>query len=373
MSASKCKILMMISSLSGGGAERVAVLLARGFLQRGHDVALATVYGREGDFYELPDEIERVALNLGRDRSNFVQKLTGNSRRILALRQTIRRIRPSVILSFMNQTNVLALLAAAGLKVPVLVTEHMDPRRDGLPAAWRWLRRATYPRATQLVSVSQAVDSFFTWLPEKRRTVIPNPMPLDDIESESGRPLRLSYRRTVIAMGRLAREKGFDLLLRAYAAIAAEFPDWGLVILGEGPERGVLESLAADLNLGERLQMPGAVRQPFAALKQADLFVLSSRHEGFGNALVEAMACGLPVIAADCWSVSPQIIHDGSDGVLVPPDDSAALTGAMARLMRDESLRAQLGRQAADSAQRFALSEVIMQWELLLGKVCGEH
>ncbi|NUQ65859.1 MAG: glycosyltransferase family 4 protein [Pirellulales bacterium] len=363
------KILMVISSLSGGGAERVAVLLARGFVQNGHTVSLATIYGRDRDFYELPAEVDRLALDLGRDRSNAVQKLAGNARRIWAIRQTIRRTQPAVVLSFMNQTNVTVLLAATGLGVPVIVTEHMDPRRDDLPAAWRWLRKWTYARAARLVSVSRAVDSFFAWLPADRRAVIPNPVALDDVESRPAHLPALPCRHTVIAMGRLAPEKGFDLLIRAYARLVPQFPDWGLTILGEGPQRGELESLARVLTIEDRFRLPGAVGQPFAALKQADLFVLSSRHEGFGNALVEAMACGLPVVAADCWSISPEIVHDRVDGLLIPPDNPDALAAALATLMRDESLRRQLGRAATESARRFELPAVMSQWEELLGEV----
>ncbi len=370
MCRARPKILMIISSLSGGGAERVAVLLAEGFVEQGCEVALVTIYGRQLDFYSVPKAVDRIALDLGRERSNLVQKLTGNVRRILALRRAIRRVRPDLVLSLLNQTNVLTLLAAEGLGLPVIVTEHMDPRRDGLPAAWRWLRRKTYPWATRLVSVSPAVDSFFTWLPEERRRTIPNPVAFEQIESQRGCPVRLRQSRTVIAMGRLSPEKGFDLLIRAFARLAAEFPDWGLAILGEGPERGSLESLAQDLKLGDRLQMPGAVEEPFAVLKQSDVFVLSSRHEGFGNVLVEAMACGLPVVAADCWAVSPAIVRDGTDGLLVPPDNPAALAQAMARLMRDEALRKELAHSAGESARRFALPEVMVEWGRVLNEVC---
>lgn len=366
------KTLMIVPSLSGGGAERVAVLLARGWAERGYRVVLATIYGRDRDFYELPAQVERIALDLGRDRSNLAQKLTGNLKRILALRRLIHRTRPDRIVSFMNQTNVAVLLAAARQPVPVIVTEHMDPRRDDLPAAWRWLRRKTYLRATRLVSVSRAVDSFFDWLPSDRRAVIPNPLPLEEIGSQTGEPLAVPWKRTAIAMGRLSPEKGFDLLMRAFAAVAAEFCDWGLVILGEGPQRRELESLAQELRIGHRCALPGMLRHPFAALKQADLFVLSSRHEGFGNALVEAMACGLPVVASDCWSVSPEIARHEVDGILVPCGDAGALATALARMMRSESLRRQLGRAAVASAERFRLPVVIEQWQRLLDQISSE-
>jgi glycosyltransferase involved in cell wall biosynthesis len=367
------KILMVVPSLSSGGAERVAVLLARGLRERGHRVALATVYGRDRDFYALPADVDRIALGLGRDRSNLFQKLTGNFRRVLAVRRTICRTQPDAVVSFMNQTNIVALLAAVGLRVPMIATEHMDPRRDGLAGPWRWLRRRTYPRADRLVSVSRAVDSFFTWLPADRRSVIANPVSLEDVNGQTGRPLTLPWKRCVVTMGRLAPEKGFDLLIRAFAELAPRFPDWGLFILGEGPQRSALESMAREWEIADRVRLPGAVPQAFAALKQCDLFVFPSRHEGFGNALVEAMACGLPVVAADCWSVSPEIVHDGTDGLLVPPENPDALAVAMAGVMGDEDRRRQLGEAAAESARRFDLPGVVRQWERLLEEVYREE
>lgn len=366
MPQSTRKILLVISSLSGGGAERVAVLLTQGWLGRGHHVSVVTVYGRDRDFFELPRRVERVALDLGRDRSNVIQKLSGNVQRVRALRRTIRQARPDVIISFMPQTNVLVLLASLGLGIPVIATEHIDPCRERLPRHWQWLRRVCYPRALRVVSVSAAIDANFHWLPRERRTVIANPISMIDVRSQQDEPLNLPWPHTVMAMGRLASQKGFDLLLPAFAQVAHSFPDWGLVILGEGPDRPLLETMIEDLNLRGRIRLAGVLHQQYAALKQADLFVLSSRHEGFGNVLVEAMACGLPVIATECWAISPDIVHHGVDGLLVPIEDVDALAAAMRSLMGDLLRRQQLGEAAAQSAQRFDLANILENWQPLL-------
>lgn len=360
------RILLVISSLSGGGAERVAVLMARGFLGRGHQVSLVTVFGRDSDFYDLPRSVKRVALNLGRDRSTVVQKITGNYQRVRALRRTMLQERPDVVISFMSQTNVLTLLASRGLGIPVIITEHIEASRFPLPFRWEWLRRRTYHWATRLVSVSEAVDVHFRWIPHSQRTIICNAIPLAELRQESGRPLRQDWPHIVLAMGRLTDQKGFDILIRAFAKIAAELPDWGLVILGEGEDRLMLDELVQQLGLRDRVRLPGVLHQPYAAMKQSDLFVLSSRHEGFGIVLVEAMACGLPVIATDCWSVSPGIVHDGMDGRLVPVEDVSGLAATMSELMQNEERRKQLGHAAAESARRFDLDTVMGQWQNLL-------
>jgi GalNAc-alpha-(1->4)-GalNAc-alpha-(1->3)-diNAcBac-PP-undecaprenol alpha-1,4-N-acetyl-D-galactosaminyltransferase len=362
---------MVVSSLSGGGAERVLVLLAKGLAAIGRRVAVVTIFGKEHDFYRLPDDIDRVALGLGKTTATTLQKITANLKRLAALRRAVRAAQPEIVLSFMTETNVLVLLATLGLGVPVIVTEHMDPRKQRPARPWGLLRRICYGRAARVVSVSEGVDAYFTWLPEARRAVIPNPVDAAELDSSSGEPLAFPWAHTAAAMGRLEVEKGFDLLIQAFARLAADFPDWGLVILGEGSQRDKLESLVARLDLAGRVRLAGALPDPFATLKQAELFVLPSRHEGFGNALVEAMACGVPVVAADCWHASPEIVRHDVDGVLVPPEDAGALAAAMADLMADPQKRRRLASRARESVRRFDLERISQSWDALIQAVAA--
>lgn len=366
------KLLLVVPSLGAGGAERICVLLAQGLQRLGHQVSVVTIFGSDSDFFALPEGVLRVALDLGSDTSGIVAKLSHNRRRVAAVRRQICEQRPDAVISFLSTANVLALLASVGLRVPVVVTEHADPRRQPLPRAWRLLRRACYPRAAALVSVSRGVDEGFCWLAPQRRAIIANPICWHDIQSAAGDAPAISGPRTVIGMGRLEGEKGFDLLLAAFARLPEELSDWRLTILGEGSQRSALESLAGNLGLGGRVQLPGALRDPFPALKYAGLFVLPSRYEGFGNALVEAMACGLPVVAADCDSGPREIIRPGIDGLLVPPEDASALAAAMAGVMADAERRAQLGAAARQASRRFDLEPVIKHWQDLLQRLTAD-
>jgi len=366
-------IAMVISSLSAGGAERVAVLLAQGLTALGHRVTIVTIFGAECDFYATPEGVERVALDLGRETRSLVEKVAVNARRLAALRRALRRLAPDVVISFMPETNVLALLAGWGRGVPVVVTEHADPRVFRLKPTWETLRRVTYRRAARVVSVSAGVDDYFARLPEAKRAVIGNPIPLAEIRAAKGEPVSSGWPHVVMGMGRLAPEKGFDVLIRAFARSAAELPDWGLAILGEGSERAALESIVAELGLQDRVRLPGVVDDPFSSLRRADLFVLSSRSESFGNALVEAMACGLPVVATQCWSRSPGLVRDGVDGVLVPPDDVDALAAAMSELMRDEARRGQMASEAGAAVERFDVAAVSRTWDELLQAIVGRR
>jgi glycosyltransferase involved in cell wall biosynthesis len=360
---------MVIPSLAGGGAERVLVRLAGGLAGRGCQLTVITIFGRRHDFYQLPEGVARIALDLGSPTSRLWNKIAGNLRRVRGLRSALGEAAPDAILSFLTETNVLTLLAARGLGIPVIVTEHTDPRRHPLGGPWKLLRRLTYPRAARLVSVSAGVDAAFGWLPAKRRTVVYNPISLAEIDAERAPPLPFPWPHATLAMGWLEHHKGFDLLVDAFARVAARFPDWGLAILGEGSLRRRLQSQIESLGLADRILLPGAIRSPMATLKRADLFVLSSRYEGFGLTLVEAMACGLAVIATDCPSGPAEIVRHGHDGLLVPSEDAAALARAMAELMSDEPQRRRLGDAARESARRFDLDTAVQSWETLLAQV----
>jgi len=234
---------------------------------------------------------------------------------------------------------------------------------------WKGLRRVAYRLASRVVSVSDGVDDYFAWLPEANRAVIPNPICPAELVFKAGEPMAFSRPHAVMGMGRLEVEKGFDLLVGAFARLAADFPDWELLILGQGSQRGELESLIAKLGLTERVRLPGVLEDPFSTLERADLFVLPSRSEGFGNALVEAMACGLPVIATRCWTRPPGIVRHDVDGILVAPEDVDALAAAMAGLMADHRRRGRLASEAVEAVRRFDLDQVIQTWDELLDAV----
>jgi glycosyltransferase involved in cell wall biosynthesis len=213
----------------------------------------------------------------------------------------------------------------------------------------------------QTRSVAAWAEAF---VPSGRVRVVPNPV--RKLSGGSPRPAALGQRKAVVAVGRLGREKGFDLLLEAFARSKLAGAEWQLVILGDGPERPLLQRRIDELGLQGSVLMPGVVKHPEQWLQHAQLFTLSSRFEGFPNALLEAMQCGLPVAAFDCPSGPGEIVRHEQTGLLVPAGDVDALAAAITQLASDADLRRRLGSAAAtDVASRFSLQHIGSMWEAL--------
>ncbi len=367
------RLLLVISSLTAGGAERVLATMANLWSTQGHEVTVVTDAGTKLDHYSLDLRVRRIVLGLQSDSSRLHHKITRNLRRIARLRVVISATSPTAVIAFGDTVNTRALISCLGLGVPVLISERVDPRQHTIPLAWRALRRLLYPFATRLIVQTDSVAGWARFVvPNQCVRVIPNPVRPHQPPAE--RPALMRAERTILAIGRLVPQKGFDLLLSAFASAAIRASHWQLVILGEGPDRSSLQAQIETLGLRHAVLMPGVVPDPEIWLQHADMYVLSSRFEGFPNALLEAMHCGLPVIAVDCPSGPREIVQHEHTGLLVPLGDIGALATAISRLAGDQGLRERLGAAAAgDVAQRFGLERVGAMWEEVLCNINSAH
>lgn len=362
-------IMIVIHSLRGGGAERVAVDLSAYWLRLGYQVSLVTQMGTAADAYPLPEGVQRYVMGTAHASGGGIRGALANWQRVRKLRKLIKKHKPDCVLGMMTTASVLAVMATKGLPCRVLVTEHTHPPLQSLPEAWQKLRRWAYPRAHAVVALTKGTAQWIqTHIPGSKVVVIPNAVnwPLKNQEPHIAVPEK-KQRFRLLAVGRLHPVKGFDLLIQAFALIAPYFPDWDLVILGDGDERTRLQQQIQEADLTQRVQLMGRVGNMAEWYQQADMYVLSSRTEGLSNTLLEAMAAGLPVVATDCDTGPREIIRDSIDGVLVnPPDEPEALAAHLSDLMARPLKRAALARRAVDVKDRFSAALVMAQWERLL-------
>lgn len=329
------RIAIFLPSLKGGGAERVMVTLANGFAQRGYvtDLVLATATGPY-----LTDVAENVRiLDLHARRVSHA---------LMPLMRYLKQERPVAMLSAMNHANVIAVLArsCSGVSTRLVVSEH-NTISIGAQRARKTIERVVYAlvpwaykKASAIVAVSQnaARDlEKFARLSVNSVNTIYNPFDVAFIQQHATEAVSHPWflcdkeQPIIIAIGRLTEQKDYSTLLHAFAQVRLRIHA-RLLILGEGEQRNDLEALAQSLGLGaDELSMPGFVKNPFAYLAHADLFVLSSRWEGLANVLIEAMACGTPVVSTDCPSGPREILEGGRWGSLVPVGDIDALAHAI--------------------------------------------
>jgi GalNAc-alpha-(1->4)-GalNAc-alpha-(1->3)-diNAcBac-PP-undecaprenol alpha-1,4-N-acetyl-D-galactosaminyltransferase len=366
-------IVFLVSSMTTGGAERVAATLANAWTERGDRVILVMTYSGVGEcHYPLAGGVELRRLStelgaIGRHPWTYI-------RRFIALRRIIQAEGADVVVSFLTPVNIAGLLATVGMRTPVIVSERVYPPLMRQGRLIESLRRWVYPRAASVVmQTTLGADWLAQHIPGANATVIPNPVPYPLAGSEptlAPESLVSVGRNLLLAVGRLSEQKGFDLLLQAFTAVCDEHPLWDLVIVGEGPLLSSLKQQVRVLGLERRAYLVGRVGNLADWYERADLYVMSSRFEGFPNTLAEAMAHGCPVVSYDCDTGPRDLVRDGVDGVLVrPAADVGALAAALGRLIEETALRAQMAENAADVRERYALERILQQWNCLFQRV----
>lgn len=367
------RLLIFIGSLSSGGAERVTANLANYWAAQGWTITVVTLAPLNLDFYELHPAVVRIALNQTGDSGHPLIGAWQNLRRVRALRRVLRAVRPDLALSMMSTANVLLALAAWGLPVCAIGSERTHPPQCPVGRGWETLRRHLYGR---LAAVTALTRESAEWLQAHTRVrrvpVIPNaaPWPLPE-QSPRLDPTAVGVpgRQRLIAVGRLSVEKGFDLLIAAFAMLAGRYPHWELVILGEGSLRSALQAQIDAADLRQQVFLPGRAGNIGPWYASADLYVMSSRFEGFPNTLAEAQAYGLPAVSFDCDTGPRDIIRHEVDGLLVPAGEVAGLTAALERLMGDADLRRRFSERAVEARERFAMARIAGLWEALFAEL----
>ena len=364
MSKSK-KILLSIPALQGGGAERVLSTLANAWVEEGYEVRLVT-YESPGikPYYKLSSKIELVQLDCLSPCK--YAKPFDVIKRVFGLRQKIKKFKPDIIISFLDTNNILTVLAALGLKVPVVVSERINPVLF-LSCLKKKLRNWAYEKADALVVQNLGIKQCFSNSIQNHTKIIPNPVIIgNNIKWVGGK-------KEFVAVGRLYKQKGFQYLIDAFSEVTTKHPDWILKIIGEGPERSALETQIKQCGLEGKVLLPGKNPKAINDMASSDIFVFSSLYEGMPNALMEAMAIGMPVISSNCDFGPSDLINNNKNGILVPPKDPKSLANAMGRLASDPELQKALGAAAKKEMKKYELKKILVLWEKVFEGVINRH
>lgn len=360
------KIAFYIGSLSKGGAERVFVNLAEYFQTEGYCVVMVTQYQKEEE-YELSDGIERILSDIEKE------KVSGNRvinffRRLNKLHTIWKEQEADLVLSCIGKNNFMAVVTTMRTKTKAVVSVVGEAKEEYPSKGMRMLADFLFSRAAGVVLQTERSRSFFSRKVGAKAVILPN-----SLNPAFIRPRYEGVReKKIVSVGRMDANKNQEMQLRAFARLKEKYPEYTLVIYGDGELRFYLEETAAKLGIAERVSLPGVVPDVAARIGRASLFLLTSYSEGVSNALIEALALGLPVIATDVPSGgTEELVEDGVSGLVIPAGDQSALERAMDRLLGDSVYADRLGREAARIQERLAPERVNPLWKAYFEEIAN--
>lgn len=354
----KKKIAFYIGSLRKGGAERVFVNLADYFRREGWEVVMVTQYRVEEE-YDLPKGVGRILSDIEAAKVTK-SRLLNFFRRLNRLHVIWKEQKADLVLSCIGKNNFMTVVSVMGTKTKAVVSVVGEAKEEYPTRMMRMLANLLFPAAAGVVLQTEASKRFFYKKVVERAVVLPN-----SLNPVFIRPRYEGEReKRIVSVGRMDANKNHAMQVRAFAALQGRFPDYMLIIYGDGELRASIEEEASRLGVADRVLFPGVVPDVAERIERASVFLLTSYSEGVSNALIEALALGLPVIATDVPSGgTEELMTDGVNGLVIPAGDQEALENALARLLQDPAFADKLGREAAKVQERLAPERVNALWK----------
>lgn len=354
------KIDFYISSLSGGGAEKVLTTLAKAFAKDGHEVSVISLEKRP-QFYAVDEAVNLVKY------VNKKQGVCGMLEDVSNIRKHIKASKADVSVSFLSRCNLAVLMASMFRKGKVVVCDRNNPLKEHGKGVFL-LSNLLYMRADRVMVQTEQIKGFYKKFLQKKIGVIENPLDKEvlDAQLQGEIPTR---EKTILSMGRLEPQKDFKTLISSFKKLADKYSEWKVKIFGVGDGKKELEELIATLGLEERVLLCGRTETPFYEMSKASVFVLSSYYEGFPNVLCEAMYAGDLCIASDCVSGPRELINHNENGWLFPIEDKDTLTKLMETCITQEAQLEHIREKAKDSVKRLYLENNLQLWKEMINEV----
>ncbi len=352
-------IFFILASLGSGGAERVVSLLANRLSELGYQVEIICL--KYNDVYYQTDSRVKVTLAMQQTKNRLTE--------LLWLRKYIKKQMPDVVIPFTEGVYCFTILSLLGTGIPIIASERLYPAAMSLTR--KLLKRLLLPYADWLVVQTQSIKDFFPKRIQKKTSVIYNPVVTEVFREIDNGQLTIENEgklNRIISVGRLYPQKNQEMMIRAFAKMADEFPDWQLVIYGEGPLRESLELLVDSLEMQGRVLLPGRTEHVIEELRKSKIFCMSSDYEGMSNSMIEAICVGLPVISTKV-SGTEELIKDGVNGLLVGIGDEKGLTICMSALMSMSEMRESMSKNNKKHADLFKMDNVVDQWLELINNI----
>lgn len=346
------RITFLLASLGSGGAERVVSLLVNKMVERGHQVEVICL--KFNDVYYQTDSRVKVTLAMQQTKNRLTE--------LFWLRKYIKKQNPDVVIPFTEGVYCFTILSLLGTGIPIIASERLDPA--AMSKTRKILKRLLLPYADWLVVQTQSIKEYFPESIQKKTSIIYNPVVTDVFREIDNGQLTIENEgklNRIISVGRLYPQKNQEMMIRAFAKVADEFPDWQLVIYGEGPLRAELEFLVSSFKLQDRVLLPGRTEYVIEELRKSKIFCMSSDYEGMSNAMIEAICVGLPIISTKV-SGTEELIRDGENGFIVDIGDEERFTNCITQLISSPSLQDKMSVRNTQLAQTFNINSIVDEW-----------
>ncbi len=364
MKKKRLHVAMLIGALGKGGTERVLVNLSDYLIGKGFQVTVVTQYQKENE-YPLHPKAKRIISDLTKEECSE-SRILNFIRRFSKLRKIWKKERPDVILSFIGKNNMMAILTSRFLKIPVAVAVRGDPMMEYYLGWMRLAAKILFRLADGVILQTKQSFDFFPKAVRKKAIILKNPInPAFFIPRYEG-----EREKTIVAVGRMDENKNHELLIRAFTGIAEKYPEYQLIIYGEGELKEKLKELTAVLGMEGRISFPGAISNVQEAIYKAGVFVLPSNTEGVPNTLIEAMILGLTVIATDCPCGGPaDLIEHGTNGLLTQVGNVEQMKDNLQKVLNNLQYSNKLGMKALRTSDIYLPERVYKEWEAYLGSL----